>query len=1136
MSDNAQTPPSKITLKPYDWSEVIENDRLEIRAFCLTPNSETAVLRIVNYSASCYIELPSSVMTGPNLNQFRSKTWTDIEPLCKQIAYKLKEDAPKGKFFTMKRKLYYKKKVQEVPVLLLLFEKPSSLFKVRHMCEEPIIITNFDPIKRFVISKEKVKLRVWETDITTTRKMLTFLNLGYSTCMDITNFRKMELGEQVSNQKLEYMVDFNNIKPTEVSIAKEIFTYPLILVFDIECYSKNHRSMPCEIRRSDIVYMISVTTQVFQKRKTRKRYCIILGDVKELPDCEVITAESEIDAIKVKFPELVRRINPNIISGFNISGFDIRYMNERLAIDGESWPEMGMIKGSLPKVKDIKWKSSAFSHNNIRNITLEGRIILDMLLVARRDFKFLEQFTLERVSQYFLKRGKHDIKAKEMFEIMEKYWQMKAAMMDILGQYPNGVELLSWIAGTVVTEDGKESKVPLNEEMAEKIRVMCNLPEIVQFREFHYKCKDMINFYRKALYDVVRIGMYCVEDSELVMDLIDKTNQWFNLSSASDIMGVTINDLFTRGQQVRILSQIYNAAARKNFIITHEEFEYMFIQGATVKVPVPNKYKYVSVLDFNSMYPNNAIEEGVCWSTYIPPEEWKNFPEGTYRKTIVKQLERKELELEEDKDGFDDEEDDQKKKNLKLRGKKGDEGSEEKEYEYRWFLGEEGVLPCELKRLISERDKVKGEIKVVGGLIEKVKPDKEKPPLDENEYSRLNTLLIILDCTQNNLKVNANSMYGALGAQSGGKLPLPQGGRVITQRGRLKLKKMNELLENEITWSQLLEWKDSKNPENEIQIEELPAGVKPEDKIKGEIIYNDTDSSFVKVPGVDNNKLCIKVGNILSDIVTKEVRKTSKFSRTEHEKSGTLIIMTAKMYLFLVIDPKTYKYKFDERDILKRGITLAKRGECKMIKELYMRCALNLFNDVPLKDTLMMIIQHIVDMYSGKIPWEKFVVIRELGSNYKRDTFPTKVLADFMASQGRPTKPGDRLECLVVAVPGEKKVGPRLRDPESFIDRAKEGIYEPVDYKHYLENVIRKSVDKLLKVGYADEFKKIEYISYLAPRKRKPTFINEPIKMMCQFLDQGFDITGVVQLIVNPPPPNLFKQNNNDNDNIPLII
>ena len=65
--------------------------------------------------------------------------------------------------------------------------------------------------------------------------------------------------------------------------------------------------------------------------------------------------------------------------------------------------------------KEIKWSSSAYSHQEFHYIDLEGRIWVDLLPIVRRDYK-LSNYKLKTVGTFFLGETKDPITLMDIFE------------------------------------------------------------------------------------------------------------------------------------------------------------------------------------------------------------------------------------------------------------------------------------------------------------------------------------------------------------------------------------------------------------------------------------------------------------------------------------------------------------------------------------------------------------------------------------------------------------------------------------------------------------------------------------------------------------------------------------------------
>eukprot|EP00488_Nonionellina_sp_1-RS-2012_P001116 TRINITY_DN176_c0_g1_i1.p1 TRINITY_DN176_c0_g1~~TRINITY_DN176_c0_g1_i1.p1 ORF type:complete len:197 (-),score=62.11 TRINITY_DN176_c0_g1_i1:144-734(-) len=124
-----------------------------------------------------------------------------------------------------------------------------------------------------------------------------------------------------------------------------------------------------------------------------------------------------------------------------------------------------------------------------------------------------------------------------------------------------------------------------------------------------------------------RLAVYCLKDSVLPLKLIAKLQTTINLIEMARVTGVPINFLITRGQQIKVLSQLYRSAKSKNLIIPFREYnreanaakaDGVGFEGATVIEPKRGYYKEAIVtLDFASLYPSIMIAHNLCYTTMI---------------------------------------------------------------------------------------------------------------------------------------------------------------------------------------------------------------------------------------------------------------------------------------------------------------------------------------------------------------------------------------------------------------------------------------------------------------------------------------------------------------------------------------
>ena len=193
---------------------------------------------------------------------------------------------------------------------------------------------------------------------------------------------------------------------------KAPYSTPKIMVFDIEVFSSD-TSMPKAYRPSDSIEMISVIS--FRPPLIHERSYLLHKCNNELGVAYEIMCASELDLIR-KFFEIIGSENPDVITGYNIYGFDFNYIVERLQRVLKTMPNVGRGVDMKVNIIPVEWESSAYGANKYNRIIINGRVILDMYLYFKRTK--LDKYSLEFVAQKFLGEGKANMKHERMREII----------------------------------------------------------------------------------------------------------------------------------------------------------------------------------------------------------------------------------------------------------------------------------------------------------------------------------------------------------------------------------------------------------------------------------------------------------------------------------------------------------------------------------------------------------------------------------------------------------------------------------------------------------------------------------------------------------------------------------------------
>ena len=119
------------------------------------------------------------------------------------------------------------------------------------------------------------------------------------------------------------------------------------------------------------------------------------------------------------FTDFIIEKNPQIITGYNIFGFDIPYMLDRAKHNFiiSDFDKQGMMKDLHAKEKLIKWTSQAYKDQEFTYIDAEGRLYVDLLPIVKRDFKF-DTYSLKNVSKEFIGETKDPLTAKDIFRCL----------------------------------------------------------------------------------------------------------------------------------------------------------------------------------------------------------------------------------------------------------------------------------------------------------------------------------------------------------------------------------------------------------------------------------------------------------------------------------------------------------------------------------------------------------------------------------------------------------------------------------------------------------------------------------------------------------------------------------------------
>lgn len=395
---------TKIAFTYYWTLDERDEDMCIIRIYCLDKNNKTIVLIIDNFTPYIYLELPTQNLNG-NINWTTSKAQNLIDQINENVGY----CKPLKSNIIYKKKLYYcnydysAKKEKVFPYLLLTFQSKKHMKSFKYIAERQYYVPGFG----------KVRGKVHEMDAS---PILQFVCHRKITTAGWIKFK----GKLVHSDSMitlcdeEYKVNWKDV----VYEGGDILPKPLILSMDIEVNSTNPNRMPRPEVPGDKVFQISCILNR-EGSKDYRKYILTLGDPDQKitgEDVKIIKFKTESDLL-MGYSKFVREHHPNIVTGYNILGFDIEYMIERAKFNLilSQFDICGFPKYLHAEQKNIKWSSSAYGNQEFQFLDGEGILHVDLLPLVKRDFK-LDNYKLKTVSEYFIGETKDPLTAKDIFQ------------------------------------------------------------------------------------------------------------------------------------------------------------------------------------------------------------------------------------------------------------------------------------------------------------------------------------------------------------------------------------------------------------------------------------------------------------------------------------------------------------------------------------------------------------------------------------------------------------------------------------------------------------------------------------------------------------------------------------------------
>ena len=649
-----------------DTEEISENDDNKInssyviRCFGVTKTGISITCKITNFKPFYYIKVPDTfnrvhlhhflkyIESGYMLRNFKN-------PLAKENGKFLSSIVEKKDLFGFRNGKRYK-------YVKLVFNNYSALMKSRYLFKKAITIEN--------VTKKPTKFKLYESNFEPFMRYCHIKDILMAGWVRLPK-GKFKSTQDTSTTQVEVEIDKRDI----VSLREyQDMANFLQASWDIEVYSYD-RTFPDpkfsvknngEIIYPNEIFQIATTYKYTNSSDVLVKHLLTLKRCEPIDNPNVIVEEckNENELIK-RWCEIISKMDPDIFYTYNGDSFDCIYLIERAVLcglaskkkSGSKTVYSGSILSILSRltikqaeIKEEYFSSSAYGDSKFNRIYIPGRLNYDLLIHYKRGMKKYSSYKLDNIASEILKQNKHDVSAKDMFNLYERglpedikrigeYCIQDTVLLQKLVDkqliLTNIMQLanVTFVPIGFLTTRGQTIKV--FSQILRKARQMDFLVPHTNFNEDSYsitvKMKELDVFTDEDIGQYIEIDLGNVKTADgsktirktinaKVSEVIDETT--VIILSDTEIFEEYYNRKLKYRRQEHLVSRLF----------TNDDETDNSFTGATVLEPVTGMYldDNIAVLDFASLYPTIMISRNLCYSTFVLDEKYLNSPDVNY--------------------------------------------------------------------------------------------------------------------------------------------------------------------------------------------------------------------------------------------------------------------------------------------------------------------------------------------------------------------------------------------------------------------------------------------------------------------------------------------------------------------------
>lgn len=1003
ISEKNAISPVEFQIIDWSWSHEEQNDveKYTILLFGKTLDEKSVFVTVTDFTPYFFVNVPQH-WGNTHMNIY-------IEEIQKKLSNQYK-NALLDASIMEKYKFVGFTNFTKFKFIRLKFKSYKAMRTWSYVCGKPIFNRN--------LANNKFSCELYESNIEPMLRCMHIRELKACGWVKINNYKESD----VKTCDINIITKWTELQPVENdTIAKLV-----IASFDIECISDSS-NFPVATNKNDTIIQIGTTFSKYGELDCYFKHIVVLGTCNEIPGATVESYDNEKDLL-LAWRDLIIRTNPDIVTGYNIFGFDYDYICERSKILGieREFARLSRID-NITEFKRDELKSSAMGQNKFLYYNMIGRVNVDLMKYIQRNYS-LPSYKLDNVTSHFIKESIIKIDGDKIYT-ESTYGIEKSSFVNITyfdGLTDNTLKKFRVIDignEEIQRDDSKSSMCPYFQ-----VDTFVNTTGLETYKMYWAQAKDDItpneifDGQKGSAEDRKNIAIYCLKDCVLCNILFSKLQIINNNVGMANVCSVPLSYLFMRGQGIKIFSLVSKKCRKLDYLIpllkkfdeaTDIDEKY---EGATVLEPIVGVHSEpVVVLDYASLYPRSMICRNLSHECLVTDPQYDNL-DGYIYNTI----------------------------------KYTNEDGTVTECTFAKAPNEHGILPSILLELLDERAKTRKKMKNITSSF----------------------LKAILDGLQLAFKVSANSLYGSTGAKTS-SIYLKHIAACTTAIGREMLLFAKTFIEK--NFANVI---NNAKPEKREKFMKITGPINiNHDKVFNDIynlmqdmtinpciIYGDTDSVFFAPRIMKNNvvlkdksilEIAIKLGIIAGDFINKILPSPMEI---EYEKT---------FYPFCILSKKRYVgnlYEFNPNKFYQKnmGVVLKRRDNAPIVKIACGGIVREILNHNP-RGAVTFIKETLIKILRGEYQMDKFIITKTLKGDYAdRETIAHAVLADRMTKRepGNAPRVNDRIPYVYVQLDYEPKLqGERIEHPDFVIKNNLK-----IDYLFYITNQIMKPCVQFLEV------------------------------------------------------------------------